>query len=155
MIDPTAVLPHDPATVILDVAGKGNWLVDIMDQSLAEDTSGKVPGELHALTLKQLQVTAAGADLSGTGDFTFDNTDTATIPGMPKPTGSIDVKLVGGNGLLDKLVLMGVLPEDQSMGAKMMMGMFGRTVEGAEDTLTSQIEFKADGGIFANGQQIQ
>ena len=50
---------------------------------------------------------------------------------------------------------MGVLPEDQSMGAKMMMGMFGRTVEGAEDTLTSQIEFKADGGIFANGQQIQ
>ena len=35
----------------------------------------------------------------------------------------------------------------------MMMGMFA--VPAGDDALTSKIEFKADGGIFANGQQIQ
>ena len=154
MFDPGAVLPRDPATLIVDLAGEAKWLVDIFAMD-PEAPSEEVPGELSALTLNQLKLTVGGADLSGTGAFTFDNTDTTTFPGMPKPAGSIDVTLVGGNGLLDKLVLMGLLPEDQAMGAKMMMGMFGRVTEGAEDTLTSQIEMKEDGSIFANGQQIQ
>ena len=155
MFDPAAVLPRDPATVILDVAGKANWLTDIFAIDPAAPPSEETPAQIHALALNQLKVTLGGADLSGTGAFTFDNSDMTTVPGMPKPTGSIDLMLVGGNGLLDKLVQMGLLPEEQAMGAKMMMGMFGRTTEGAEDTLTSQIEMKEDGSIFANGQQIQ
>jgi hypothetical protein len=45
------------------------------------------------------------------------------------------------------------VPEDQVMMAQMMMGMFA--VPAGDDMLTSTIEFTADGGIFANGQQIQ
>jgi hypothetical protein len=63
------------------------------------------------------------------------------------------MKLVGGNGLLDKLVAMGLIPKDQAMGARMMMGMFARPGDGV-DTLTSTIEFK-DKGLFANGQRLQ
>ena len=55
--------------------------------------------------------------------------------------------------IVDKLVAMGLIPEDQAMGARMMMGMFA--VPSGEDELTSKIEFKEDGGVYANGQRIQ
>lgn len=152
MVDAKGVLPHDPATVILDLAGKGKWAFDFFDPAQAA-TPPAVPGELDALTLKQLQVTAVGAELTGTGDLTFDN---SAVPpgGMPKPTGAVNLKLVGGNGLIDKLTQMGVVPQDQAMGARMMLGMFAKPGDGP-DTLTSQIEFKPDGAILANGQRIQ
>ena len=59
-----------------------------------------------------------------------------------------------GNGLLDTLVGMGLVPEEQAMGARMMMGLFARPGDG-EDTLVSTIEVKEDGSILANGQRIQ
>ena len=48
---------------------------------------------------------------------------------------------------------MGLVPDDQMMGMRMMMGMFA--VPAGEDALTSRIEFRDDGGIYANGQRIQ
>ena len=86
--------------------------------------------------------------------LTFDNTDTTTFGGVPAPTGSIDLKAVGVNGLLDKLMAMGLVPEDQMMGARMMLGMFAKVVEGEPDTMTSNVEFK-DKGLFVNGMQLQ
>ena len=80
--------------------------------------------------------------------MTFDNSS-----GTPKPLGAVDMQLVGGNALIDKLVGMGLVPEDQAMGARMMMGLFA--VPTGEDQLTSKIEFKEDGGVYANGQRIQ
>ena len=104
--------------------------------------------------MNTLVVDAAGARLEGQGDVTFDNTDQTTFPGMPKPVGAVDLSLVGGNGLLDKLVGMGMLPEEQAMGARMMMGLFA--VPGTEpDTLSSKIEFTEDGQVLANGQRIK
>ena len=105
------------------------------------------------MNVNALQLTVAGADLTGTGAFTFDNTDLETYGGMPKPTGKLALKLVGGNGLMDKLVALGVLPEDQAMSARMMLSMFANPGAG-EDELNSELEFK-DGGFFANGQQLQ
>jgi hypothetical protein len=50
---------------------------------------------------------------------------------------------------------MGLLPEDQAMGARMMMGMFARPGDG-EDTLVSKIEVDgASGSISANGQRLK
>lgn len=156
MLDPGAQLPRDPATVALDLTGKAKVLFDFLDadQSAALASSGASPGELNALTLKSLLVDAVGARLSGSGDFTFDNSDTASFGGIPRPQGAVDLKLVGGNGLLDKLVAMGLLPSQQAMGARMMMGLFA--VAGEEpDTLNSKIEFNEEGHILANGQRIQ
>ena len=99
-------------------------------------------------------MSAAGAELTGTGDATFDNTDLTNFNGFPKPTGEIDLKLVGGNGLMDGLVKMGLLPQEQAMGARMMMGLFTRRGDG-EDTLTTKVEINEQGHILANGQRLK
>jgi hypothetical protein len=146
IFDPTAQLPHDPATLILDVTGKAKLLVDIMDPANA--ASPDMPGELEAVTLNELKLSAAGALLTGTGDVTVDNS-----AGVPKPVGTVDLALTGANALIDKLVAMGLVPQDQAMGARMMMGLFA--VPTGDDALASKIEFKEDGGIYANGQRLQ
>jgi len=114
---------------------------------------GGVPGELHALTLNDLQLKIAGAMLTGTGGFTFDNNAPSMIPGMPQPLGEVTLNLTGANKLIDSLVAMGLLPEDQAMMGRMMMGMFARTV--GDDELTSTLEVNEQGHILANGQRIQ
>ena len=155
LLDPEKVLPRDPATVVIDTGGKANWTVDIMDPdgagTLADNT---MPVQLHALDVTEVRLKAAGAEVTGNGAFTFDNADTTTFPGMPMPAGKLDLKIVGANGLVDKLVQLGLLPEDQAMAARMMMGLFANAVEGSDDTLTSTLEFK-DKGLFVNGQRLQ
>ena len=121
-------------------------------EGLAEN--GTTPAELHALRIDRLTVDAVGAKLDATGDVTFDNSDTTTFPGFPKPVGDININLSGANGLLDKLVAMGMLPAEQVMGARMMMGVFAVPGD-APDTLKSNIEFNDAGQILANGQRIK
>lgn len=156
MFDPTGQLPHDPATVVLDLAGKGKVLFDLFDPEAMQsvDAGDEQPGELNALTVKQLQVSAAGAELTGTGDFTFNNDDLVSFDGMPAPSGEANLKLTGANALIDKLIQMGLLSDSDAMGARMMMGMLAVPGEG-EDTLTSKIEISEDGQIHANGQRIK
>jgi len=153
MIDPTSQLPRDPATLVVDATGTAKLAFDIMDPAQQAVMGEASPGDLESLNINAVQLKIAGAELTGAGAFTFDNTDLVTFEGMPAPTGKLEMKLVGGNGLLDKLVAMGLIPDDQAMGARMMMGMFARPGDGV-DTLTSTIEFK-DKGLFANGQRLQ
>ena len=151
MADPTGQLSHDPATVILDSKGTAKLTGDIFAQGAAE--SADLPGELLTFDLTQLLAKFAAAELSGTGAFTFDNTDLVTYGGMPAPTGKIDLKLTGGNALMDKAVAMGLMSEEDAAGFRMMLSMFANAGAG-EDELTSTLEFK-DGGFFANGQRLQ
>ncbi|MEP3296361.1 MAG: DUF2125 domain-containing protein [Pseudoruegeria sp.] len=157
LVDPVGALPHDPATLIVELAGKGNWNFDIMNVDPENPETlpmGEMPGEVHSLELKELQLKAAGADLTGTGAFTFDNSDLTTFPGMPRPEGQIDLQLLGANGLIDTLVDMGMLPQEQAMGARMMMGLFARPGEG-DDSLVSTIEVNEEGAVLANGQRLR
>jgi hypothetical protein len=155
IFDPTGQLPRDPATLVVALTGQAKLLANIMDPQVMEDLEdGPPPGELEALNIEALEVTAAGASLTGDGAFTFDNTDLTTFDGMPRPTGILDLQLVGGNALLDKLVAMGLLPEEQAGGARMMMGLFARPGDGP-DTLNSTLEINEQGHILANGQRIQ
>lgn len=156
IFDPGNILPRDPATVALDATGKAKVLFDLLNPDTAmmlEDT-GQAPGELHALTINKLLVSMVGAELSGTGDFTFDNSDLVSFDGMPKPTGKADLKLVGANGLIDKLIQMGFVSDQDAMGARMMMGMLAVPGD-APDTLNSTIEINDQGHIMANGQRIK
>ena len=154
MIDAGNQLPHDPATVVMDLTGTATMFANILDpEAQAAAAEGAAPGEMNSLDINDITVRIGGAEVLATGALTFDNTDTTTIPGMPRPEGTIEVELNGINNLLDKLVSMGLLPEDQAMMPRMMMGMFATVV--GEDQLTSKIEFAPGGGIFANGQQIQ
>ena len=156
LFDPQGQLPRDPATLVVDLSGQAKVLFDFLDpeQAAVLEATGAAPGELNALTLNALELDAAGARLTGKGDFVFDNSDLSTFDGMPRPLGGLDLTLVGGNGLIDKLVGMGLLPEDQAMGARMMMGLFAVPGEG-EDTLNSRIEVNDEGHVLANGQRIR
>lgn len=156
MVDPAGALPHDPATVVLQLAGKGKLLVDVFNPEVMEsmERGQETPGELNAVSIKELLVSAAGAKLTGTGDFTFNNEDLATFDGMPAPDGVANIQLEGANGLIDSLISMGLMSDSDAMGARMMMGMFGVPGEG-EDTLTSEIKVSEDGQIHANGQRIK
>lgn len=152
LVDPGAALSREPATFIFDIKGSGFWKQDIMDPAAQMDGVDP-PGELSSLDLSQILLRAAGAEVGATGGLTFDNTDLVTFDGVPAPTGSINVSIKGVNALIDNLIAIGILPDDQAMGARMMLGLFARPGPGP-DEVTSVIEFK-DGGLFANGQQLQ
>lgn len=157
MFDPRQMLPRDPATLILDLVGKGRLLADLMDpegMEDMEDMDGPLPAELHALTLNDLTLSLAGASLSGLGAFTFDNSDLTSFEGFPAPQGALDLRLEGANALLDTLIGMGMIPEEDAMGVRMMMGIFAVPQEG-EDTLTSHIEVNDQGQVLANGQRLR
>ena len=154
MLDPQQVMPRDPATIELDVSGKMKWLVEISDPAQAKEFKGKNPAELYDLNINSIILSAAGAEITGNGGFTFDNGDMTTFKGMPAPTGALDLRIVGANGLIDRLIQMGMLPDDKAMGFRMMLGLFARPADG-EDTMTSTIEVKGDGSVFANGQQLK
>ncbi len=155
MLDPTGAMPHDPATLIIDIAGKASWLFDALDPANAGALDGAdIPFKLYSLSLNELKLSAVGAELTGAGSFVFNNDDLETFDGLPAPDGSIDLKLVGANGLLDTLISMGLMSDDDAMGMRMMMGLFGRPGEG-EDEVLSTIEVKSNGQILANGQRLQ
>lgn len=156
MFDPTSQLPRDPATLALELSGKARVMANLLDpaQMASVEDGTQEPAELDALTLDRLLLRLAGAELAGTGDLVFDNSDKETYDGMPKPVGTVAMTLSGANALLDKLVAMGMLPEEQVMGVRMMMGMFAVPGEG-EDTLKSDIVFNEEGQILANGQRLK
>lgn len=149
MVDPGGQFSHDPATIIVDASGMVRWLVDILDPEGMESVA--MPAEVSEFALNELTIALVGASLTGAGSFTFDNADLSM--GFPKPLGKVDVTVTGANALMDKLVAMGMLPEDQVMGARMMMGMFA--VPTGDDELSSTIEYREDGGLYANGQRLQ
>lgn len=153
IFDPTATLPRDPATLILEGKGKARLTADLFDEAAMEAMGEAAPGELHALSLTEITARAAGAELAGSGELTFDNSDLVSFDGIPAPTGKIELSAKGGNGLLDKLVAMGLVAADEAMGMRMMLAMF--TTPGAgPDELNSVLEFR-NKGFFANGQRLK
>jgi hypothetical protein len=156
LFDAAGQLPRDPATITMDLSGKAKLLFDYLDpaQAAVIETTGAMPGELEALSLNKLTVDVAGAKLTGAGSFVFDNSDMFTFGGMPRPEGSLNMQLIGGNTLLGKLESMGLVSQEDVMGARMMMGLFARPGEG-EDSLETQLDINAEGHVLANGQRVR
>lgn len=152
LFDPAGSLSREPATVIVDLKGTGFWTQDIMDPEVQMDGM-EPPGQLNSLDLTQVLAKAAGAEVSAAGGLTFDNADLQTFAGVPRPDGKITINIKGVNQLVDNLIALGILSDDDAMGFRMGLGMFARPGAGP-DQLVSEIEFK-DGGLFANGMQLQ
>ena len=152
IFDPGAALDRGPATVSLGLEGTTKLMMGAFNPEFFENDD--VPGTLESLTLTDLEVSFAGAELTGAGDFTFDNTDMDSFDGFPRPEGAADFRLLGGNQLLDNLISMGLVSEGDAMGARMMMGLF--TVAGpGEDELNSRLEVNGEGHVLANGQRLR
>lgn len=146
LFDPKGVLPHTPATLALDLDGTARPVMDLFSAEAA--TQQQLPVQVDSLNLNRLQVTAAGADLSGTGAVTFDSAAGAVVP-----DGAVDLRLAGANGLMEKLGAMQLVPQDQMMFVRMLLGLYA--VAAGDDLYTSKIEFKSGGEILANGQRIR
>ena len=149
MFDPAEQLPREPATLVVDLGGSVILTEDFTNPEYAENMDAAPPGTIETLDINAIRLKLAGAELTGDGAFAFNN-DT----GMPMPSGTANLMLTGGNTLLDTLVGMGLVPEDQAMGARMMLGLFARPGDGP-DTLVSTIEVNEDGSVLANGQRIK
>lgn len=156
LFDREAKLPRDPMALTLDLQGRVKNTLDWFDFATvaARMDAKEIPVELKSLDIRQILLRAAGAEATGEGELEFDNTDTTTYGGLPKPEGSVDVTLKGVNTLIDRLIEMKILPESQAMGARMMIGMVAKPAEG-EDVLTSHVEFTDNGQILANGMRMR
>jgi hypothetical protein len=146
LFDPMKQLPHDPATLIVDLSGTGRATTSLFSPQVAE--MPMPPIQIETLDINALRLDLAGAELTGTGALSFDN-----AMGLPMPKGKIDLRLAGANGLMNTLSAMGLLPEDQAMFARMMLGLYA--VPTGDDEMTSTIEFREGGEVLANGQRIQ
>ncbi|WP_457645363.1 DUF2125 domain-containing protein [Profundibacter sp.] len=152
MFDPDAQIPRTAITYVLNVSGLGNWLIDPFAPEF--DTPGNTKGELQRLTLHELLLRGAGVELTGAGDFTFNNDDLDSYDGIPAPKGDLELKLTGGNHLLDTLVKIGVLSDEDALGFRMALGLF--TVKGdGDDTIVSHIEANGKGELLANGKRLK
>ena len=147
MFDPTGILPREAATLNIDVSAQMKWLVDVMQMNLQSRTT---PVEVDTVTINDITLSLAGASLTGDGKATLNNT---TFP--PIPVGSVTMNLKGGIGLLDKLMSMGLVPQQQGQMVKAMSGVFATPVEVGEDHLKSKVIFNENGGISVNGQRIK
>lgn len=108
------------------------------------------PGEISSVKINKIDLSALGATVSATGELNSpDGGDLTT------PVGMISGRLTGINALFDKLSAAGLMPQDQAMGMRMMLAMFAKPDPDNADALTSEIEFKEGGSIFANGQQVK
>lgn len=152
LFDPQGILPRDPATISLDLSGKMEWLIDLL--SGAEPQPGEIPALVHDVAINDLTVAAAGASVTGSGAFELNHDDYISFDGIPAPIGNANFVITGANGLLDRLVEMGLMPQEQVLGVRMMMGIFATPGEG-DDVLTSSIETTAEGQVFANGQRLK
>lgn len=146
--DPTAVLARTP--IVLDVDVTGRTSLDLFGLIQAND-DGTVPPvpQVERADIVRLFLSGAGAELSGTGAFTFDNS-----AGYPLPRGNADLIVKGANKMIDALITLGVVTSDEAMGARMAMALILEpTAE--PDVMTSKIEAREDGGLYVNGQRMQ
>ena len=151
LFDPTSQLPRDPASLTVDLSGDAVVSQDLFDPAPAEpqaDTMPEAPFMPRTLTVNRIALDAVGATADITGSLEFgDNPN--------EPVGKLNGSFEGVNGLMDKLVAMGFVPQEQMMGMRMMLAMFAKPVAGEPDRMTTELEFREGGAVFANGQQIK
>lgn len=148
--DPARALPRTPANLRLTAEA------DLIPTDPA--VAGTIDGDAtlppvipERLTIRDLTLDFAGMNLDASGEFAI---DTTVLPdGFAQPAGQLDLTLVGGLALLERLTQAGLVRPEMAMGAQMMLGMFATRGEG--DTLTSTIRTESDGGLTVNGTRLK
>lgn len=150
VFDPSSAVPRDPASIILALSGAGRWTENILDDVPDDDEAPS--GEIESLSIDEMNLAVGGAELTGEGAFTFDNTDLTTFDGMPRPEGRMGLTLRGGQTFLNALVAAGLLPQDQAFFGQMMLGALAQSA--GEDYYVSEIVISEDGSVLANGMPL-
>jgi hypothetical protein len=147
LFDPAQAIPRDPISVLADVTGTVQVLLDLM--SVEAQDMDRPPFELRDMRINDLRVAVGGAELTGNGALNF-------APGqiVPQPIGVVNLALSGGMTLLDRLQASGLVPIEQIAMVRGMAGALTRPGP-TPDTLETTLEFTPGGGLIANGVPLQ
>ncbi|RJL21303.1 DUF2125 domain-containing protein [Paracoccus siganidrum] len=157
LFDEGGQLPRDPAMLAIDLEGEALVSQDLFDpafgQMAAEGEDAAMADEDMPFLPQNVKINRVALDAVGA---TADVTGQLDLSDNPQePVGEINGSFSGVNGLLDKLIAMGLVPQEQAMGVRMMLAMFAKPVDGDPDRLETKLEFREGGSIFANGQQVK
>ncbi|KGJ03371.1 hypothetical protein SAMN04487972_12238 [Paracoccus halophilus] len=178
IFDATGKLPRDPASLSLDITGLLKVNADLLDPAsmmppmpmpedapmpgdAATDGTGDMADDMDAampepitpveVAINRVALSMLGARIDADGKLMAPEGGDLTST----PTGQLNVTYEGVNGLIDTLASMGLIPEEQLMSTRMMLAMFAKPAAEGEDKLETRLEFKEDGSVFANGQQVK
>ena len=157
MLDPSGALPRMPVTAVLDLGAEAVLPDDLfgMGTMLGFMMGGAFEVvRPTALDIRELVLRFAGSELVGDGAFTLDATDLETFPGLPRPTGSLNLTLRGSEALIDTMVEAGLLPPDQANAARLLIALLGRPGD-APGELVSTIEIDETGAVLTNGMRLR
>lgn len=143
MFDPKGVLPKDKASLQIDLSGNAKWAQKIADIDPATYATG-MPIQFENAKISAFNLDALGATVKASGAFDIDS---RKFP--PSASGQADIAIKGADALMTKLTEAGLLPAQNAMMAKGMMGVFFKSR--GVDELVSQITIMPDGSISANG----
>jgi hypothetical protein len=145
MFDPQGKLPKDKANLEIDLSAGVKWAQKMEAFDVTQLATG-LPVQFEDVKINALNLDALGAELKTDGTFDI---NTAKFP--PEASGVANVSVKGVNDLMGKLTQAGLLPVQNALMAKGMMGMFFKQGGDGLDHLTSQIMVAPNGSITANG----
>lgn len=143
MVDPDALLPRDPAHMIVEVTGTGRMVAVPEGEPLPV---GQDAIELGNVEIAVVDIAALGATLEADGAIEF-------IQPLNLPQGAIAVRMTGALDLAGQLQALGVISPEQFEFATLMSTVY--TAEGENDgERTTEIVFSAD-GVTVNGLPVR
>lgn len=167
IFDPNMALPRDPAQLDIDVSGNVVMERDLFDSEhmhraealedpdLTDEQREAIIDEMSPpftmadLSLNTVALALMGASAQFQGKLTTPDGDAS------EPVGAITGRFQGIQALTQKLQASGLIPAEQAAMLPMMLGMFAKPDPQAADTMTTEIEFREGGQVFANGQQVR
>lgn len=151
--DPSGVLGTEPISWALDVTARYALGAEMLQPDWQPVPGVFPPLDLIEVALKELAFSGAGIRVGGSGALGFDESDLVTFQGVPAPEGKLSFTAEGVNGLIDRLVAAGMVPEEELTGLRMGL-MFIAKAGPTPDSLVSMLEFR-DKGFFLNGMKIR
>jgi hypothetical protein len=145
MFDPQGNLSKDKANLEIDLSADMKWAQKMEAFDVTQLATG-LPVQFEDVKINALNLNALGAELRTDGAFEI---NTSKFP--PEASGVANVSVKGVNDLMGKLTQAGLLPIQNAMMAKGMMGVFFKQGGEGLDHLTSQIMVAPNGSITANG----
>jgi hypothetical protein len=141
LIDAGGKLPHDPARLVIDVAGTARITGSLTDLRPGD----AAPVEIGTVAIRSAEISALGAGATASGDVEFQQ------PGN-RPVGTVTVTLNKAEEMMVNLVDAGLVDPVTVQTLMLMATAF--TAPGAQaGELVSKIVMSAD-GITVNGQPM-